>query len=110
MKAKAEWTRTKSAAATTDAPTNRFQRAIIQPLRSATGTLSLPNTNSSSATKGIDIASAKGHPRIAPAAKRTVVFKVRIVLFDDAGVMDDPNARLVKYIAKVDGRKAWDCE
>jgi len=84
----------------------RFQREIIHELRELGSTRSPPKTNNSSDTKGIERASAKGHPTIAPVAKSIVAYKVlRLFLMLD-GSSEYVNAIVVAYIAKEEGRRA----
>jgi hypothetical protein len=62
--------------------------------------------NSSSKTNGIASARAKGHPTIAPVAYRRVTRKVRRLSSMLGGASANVNARVLAYMAKVDGRKA----
>jgi len=84
----------------------RFQREIIHELRALLSTRSPLKTNNSSKTKGRDRASAKGHPTIAPVAKRMVTNKVLCLFFIVDGWRAYANASVVAYIANEEGKKA----
>jgi len=88
------------------APKRRFQRPKAQAPRVEGATRSAPRMKSSSKTNGIASARANGHPTIAPVAYNRVTSKVRLPFSALGGASANVNARVLAYIANVDGRKA----
>lgn len=91
------------------APNRRFQRLNNQDWYMSTGTRSVPKTKSSSKTKGIARANAKGHPTMAPVAKHIVAMSVRRLFRKFAGSIAYEKANMLRYIANEEGRSAAGC-